>query len=130
DEGGVMLNPSVRRTLAPRGVTPVLEALDRRDRISALSCVTLSPALARPGLYFPPPPMNKNATAEDAVAVLAERRRPLPGGVTVVWDQHKIHSRAKAVKAYLAEHPEVVAEDFPADAPEANPDEWVWGWAK
>ena len=34
------------------------------------------------------------------------------------------------VKQYLARHPEIVTEDFPGYAPEANPDEGVWGWAK
>ena len=31
---------------------------------------------------------------------------------------------------YLAEHPEVVAENFPGYAPDLNPDEGVWGWTK
>jgi transposase len=52
DESGFFLTPTVRRTLAPRGKTPVLKAWDRRDRWSAISCVTLSPAAGRPGLYF------------------------------------------------------------------------------
>ena len=34
------------------------------------------------------------------------------------------------MKAYLTRHPEIVAEDFPGYAPEADPDEGVWGWAK
>jgi hypothetical protein len=34
------------------------------------------------------------------------------------------------VKAWLAEHGEVVVEDFPAHDPDANPAEWVWSWAK
>ena len=32
DEAGFQLTPSVRRTLAPRGQTPVLDCWDRRDR--------------------------------------------------------------------------------------------------
>src|SRR3954451_8702696 len=43
DESGFFLTPTVRRTLAPRGETPVLDAWDRRDRWSAISYVTLSP---------------------------------------------------------------------------------------
>jgi transposase len=43
DESGFFLTPTVRRTLAPRGKTPVLAAWDRRDRLSAISCITLSP---------------------------------------------------------------------------------------
>ena len=34
------------------------------------------------------------------------------------------------VKAYLARHPEVVAEDFPGYALDANPGEGAWGWTK
>jgi transposase len=130
DESGFMLNPSVRRTLAPCGKTPILEALDRRDRISAISCITLSPVLARPGLYFRLLPVNQNAHGEDVVEFLKELRGQLRGPFTVIWDRHKIHSKSKAVKAYLALHPEIVAEDLPAYAPEANPDEWVWNWTK
>ncbi len=130
DESGFQLNPSVRKTLAPRGKTPVLECRDRRDRISAISCITLSPLVGRPGLYFELLPVNETAHAEDVVAFLKRLRRQLRGGFTVVWDRHKIHGRSRLVKAYLAEHPEVVAEDFPGYTPELNPDEWVWGWAK
>lgn len=130
DESGFMLNPSVRRTLAPRGKTPILEAWDRRDRISAISCITLSPQLARPGLYFDLMPVNQTVHAEQVVEFLEKLRRQLRGPFTVIWDRHKIHSKAKAVKAYLAKHPEIVAEDLPAYAPEANPDEWVWNWTK
>ncbi len=54
----------------------------------------------------------------------------VPGEWTVVWDRNNIHSRSKVVKAWLAGHPNVVVEDFPSYAPDANPDEWVWGWAK
>src|SRR5262249_15709525 len=52
------------------------------------------------------------------------------GGVTVVWDRNQIHSRARAVRAWLAEHPGVVVEDFPGYVPDLNPDEGVWGWTK
>ena len=130
DESGFMLTPSVRRTLAPRGKTPILEAWDRRDRISAISCITLSPVRARPGLYFSLLPVNRTVHAEEVVEFLEELRGKLRGPFTVIWDRHKIHSKAKAVKAYLAKNPEIVAEDLPAYAPEANPDEWVWNWTK
>jgi transposase len=130
DESGFYLTPSVRRTLAPRGQTPVLECWDRRDKISALSCITLSPVLGRPGLYFELLPVNQTVHAEDVVAFLGELRRQLRGPFTVVWDRSNIHSKAKVVKAWLAEHPEVRVEDFPGYAPDLNPDEWVWSWTK
>jgi transposase len=130
DESGFQLTPSIRRTLAPRGKTPVMEAWDRRDRISAISCITLSPVLARPGLYFQLLPDNQTVHGEEVVEFLKELRAQLRGPFTVIWDRHRIHSKAKVVKEYLAKHPEIVAEDLPAYDPQSNPDEWVWSWTK
>jgi transposase len=127
DESGFFLTPTVRRTLAPRGKTPVLEAWDRRDRWSAISCITLSPVAGRPGLYFDL--LDHNVHGDDVVEFLTELHRRL-GAVTVVWDRNNIHSKAKVVKAWLAKHPAVVAEDFPGYVPDLNPDEGVWGWTK
>lgn len=130
DESGFQLTPSVRRTLAPRGRTPVLDCWDRRDRISAISCITLSPVVGRPGLYFQLLPVNQTVHGGEVVSFLAELRRQLRGPFTVVWDRSKIHRKSKAVQAWLSEHSEVVVEDFPAYAPTLNPDEWVWSWTK
>ncbi len=130
DESGFHLTPCVRRSLAPRGKTPVLDCWDRRDRISAISAITLSPVRGRPGLYFELLPLNKTVHGEEVVAFLEQLRRQLRGPFTVVWDRSKIHSRSKAVKAWLVKHAEVVAEDFPGYTPTLNPDEWVWGWTK
>jgi transposase len=127
DESGFFLTPTVRRTLAPRGQTPVLSAWDRRDRWSAISCITVSPVAARPGLYFDL--HGHTIRGPDVVAFLAELHRRL-GPLTVVWDRNQIHSKSKVVKAWLAKHPGVVAEDFPGYVPDRNPDEGVWGWAK
>jgi transposase len=127
DESGFFLTPTVRRTMAPRGQTPVIDAWDRRDRWSAISCITISPARARPGLYFELLP--KNAKAPDIVNFLSELRRKI-GPLTVIWDRSSIHSKSKLVKAWLADHPDVVAESFPGYVPDLNPDEGVWGWTK
>lgn len=130
DESGFQLTPSVRRTLAPRGQTPVLECWDRRDRISAISGITLSPIAGRPGLYFELLPVNRTVHADEVVAFLKDLRRQLRGPFTVVWDRHGIHSTSHLVKAFLAEHADIQVEDFPGYVPDLNPDEWVWGWAK
>ena len=123
------LTPTVRRTLAPRGQTPILPCWDRRDKISAISAITLSPQRHLPGLYFWLLPDKKNFHGEEVVAFLKQLRQQLRR-LTVIWDRNQIHSRSRVVRAYLAEHPEVVVEDFPGYAPELNPDEMVWGWAK
>jgi transposase len=130
DESGFQLTPTVRRTLAPRGGAPVVDGWDRRDKISAISCITLSPRRARPNLFFELLPDNANVRAADVVRYLQALRRQLPGAWTVVWDRSNLHSRSRLVRAWLARHPEVVAEDFPGYFPELNPDEGVWGWTK
>jgi len=127
DESGFFLTPTVRRTLAPRGKTPVPKSWDRRDRWSAISCVALSPVAGRPGLYSDL--LDHNVRGEDVVTFLAELRRRL-GRLTVVWDRNQIHSKSRAVRAWLADHPDVAADDFPGYVPDLNPDEGVWGWTK
>jgi transposase len=129
DESGFMLMPLVRRTLARRGQRVFLRCSAKHDRISAISCVTLSPQAMHVGLYFGFL-LNENFHGEEVVEFLKYLIRQLPGEWTVVWDRNNIHSKAKVVKAWLAKHPQVVVEDFPAHAPDADPDEWVWSWAK
>ena len=127
DKSGFFLTPTVRRTPAPRGQTPVLAAWDRRDRLSAISAITLSPVAARPNLFFRLFPHHVHA--EQVVAFLAELHRSL-GAMTVVWDRGPIHDKSGLVRAWLAKHPKVVTEKLPAYAPTLNPDEGVWGWTK
>jgi transposase len=130
DESGYMLTPTVRRTWAPCGSKPVLDCWDRRDRISAISALTVSPERGRLDLIFDLLPDNTNARAEDVVEFLEQLRRRLPNGYTVLWDGSSIHRKAALVDAYLWKHPEIKTERLPAYAPEVNPDELVWGWSK
>ena len=130
DESGYMLTPTVRRTWAPCGSKPVLDCWDRRDRISAISAVTVSPKQGRLDLIFDLLPDNTNARAEDIVEFLEKLRRRLPNGFTVLWDGSNIHRKARLVDTYLWKHPEIRSERLPAYAPEVNPDELVWGWSK
>ncbi len=129
DESGFLLTPLVRRTLAPRGQRVIMRCSARHDRLSTISCVTLSPKAMRVGLYFQLL-VNQNVHGEEVVAFLKYLTGQVPGEWTVVWDRSKIHSRSSVVRAWLSQHPQVVVEDFPPYDPDANPDEWVWSWAK
>jgi hypothetical protein len=130
DESGFLLSPVVRRTLAPRGRTPILDCSDRHDRISVVSAITLSPRAVRVGLHFMLLGNNANFHAEEVVLFLRQLKGEVGGPWTIVWDRNQIHSKARAVRAWLAGHPEVVVEEFPAHAPNTNPDEEVWCWTK
>lgn len=130
DESGFFLTPTVRRTWGPTGQTPELSCPDKRDRLSAISGISLSPQRSRLNFYFTLLPDNKNVKAADVVRFIRHVKKQLGGPFTVLWDGSNTHSRSRLVKAYLAKHPEVVAETFPAYAPEINPDENVWSWTK
>jgi transposase len=130
DESGYMLTPTVRRTWAPRASKPDVDCWDRRDRISAVSALTVSPKQGRFNLIFDLMPDNTNIHADDIVGFLEQMRRRLPKGFTVLWDGSRIHRKAALVDAYLWKHPEIVTERLPAYAPELNPDELVWNWSK
>jgi DDE superfamily endonuclease len=129
DESGFMLMPLVRRTLARRGQRVFLHCSAKHDRISAISCVTLSPQALRVGLYFWLL-LNENFHGDEVVDFLEYLTHKVPGEWTVVWDRNNIHSTSKVVKAWLAKHPRVVVEDFPTHDPDGDADEWVWSWAK
>jgi transposase len=130
DEAGFMLTPLVRRSLWPRGLKQIIDALQRHDRISAISCITLGVNDEQPKLHFELLPQGLNATAEDIVAFLNDLRRKVTGPLTVVWDRHRIHSRSRMVEEWLARQSDVVLEDLPGYSPKLNPDEMVWGWLK
>lgn len=130
DESGFLLSPTVRRSYAPRGKTPVLVRSDKHDRISVASAITLSPRALRVGLHFMLLGDNENFHGEEVVLFLRQLKGEVGGPWTIVWDRNQIHGRSRVVKAWLAGHPKVVVEDFPSHAPDSNPDEEVWSWTK
>jgi putative transposase len=127
DESGFLLIPTVRRTWAPCGKTPLVFHRYQRDKISAISAVTVSPRRRHLGLYchfhF------DNITHLEVAAFLRLLLRHLSGHIILLWDGGSIH-RGPAVRQLLARHPRLHVERFPAYAPELNPDEQVWNHFK
>lgn len=127
DESGFLITPTVRRTWAPRGQTPILRHWHRHDRISVISGVSVSPLRRRCGLYFQCHAENIRAVA--AARFLQHLLRHLAGPIIVLWDNSKTH-QGPVIRALLARHARLRLEYFPAYAPELNPDEGVWALAK
>lgn len=125
-----MLTPLARRTYAPRGQTPIQRCWDRRDRISAISAITLSPVRQRLGLYFQLLPDNRNVRAQNVVEFLRLLLRQLRRPMTIIWDRSNVHQRALVVRDFLCKHRRIVTAQLPAYAPELNPDEGVWSYTK
>jgi transposase len=121
--------PLVRRTWAPRGVTPILRQRTRsREKVSAVGVVTISPRRRRLGLYVALYP-NANVSAPVLVQFLKDLRRHVRGPLLLVWDRLATH-RGHVMQAYLARCPQVRAVLLPPYAPELNPVEYVWSHLK
>ena len=123
DESGFLLIPNVRRTWAPRGDTPVIYHRYRRDKISAISAVSVSPQRQRLGLYVHFHRLN--ITRIEVAIFLRDLLRHLRGPIILLWDGGSIH-QGEEVERILRKHPRLHCQRFPAYAPELNPDEWVW----
>jgi transposase len=128
DECGFLLIPNVRRTWAPRGHTPIIRHRYRRDKVSAISAVTVSARRRRCGLYVHFYP-GRNITHVEVAVFLRALLRQLRGPVIVLWDGGSIH-KGPDVRALLARCPRVHVERFPGYAPDLNPDEFVWAHFK
>lgn len=129
DEAGFMLEPTVRRTYAPRGKTPVHRIGNPHARISAIGVITLSPSLDTIGLRYGLLGDNLNFQGPTVVQFLRTLRTEISAPLTIVWDQIAIHD-CEEVEEYLASTREVVAEPFPAYAPELNPADGIWRYIK
>jgi transposase len=122
-----MLQPTVRRTWAPKGQTPILHSWDRRDRLSVISALTCSPKRHRLGLYFTIE--NHNIRTDDFEAFVAALLKHFPMGIILVIDRWMVHrSGVGKLKARFGKRVDV--EWLPAYAPELNPDEQVWNHSK
>ena len=127
DESGFLLIPSVRKTWAPRGQTPLLRFWQRHDKISVISGVSVSPRRQHVGLYYQLHPTNIHHA--EVCAFLRHLLRHLRGAVFVLWDNGRIH-RGQVIRAFCRAFPRLHVAFFPAYAPELNPDESVWHRAK
>jgi transposase len=120
DESGLYPLPSVVRTSAPVGHTPILQAWCTRDHLSAIS------ALSPEGkLYFSCQDHALNSA--DGVAFPAHLRREVPGRLVLIWDGAPMH-RSQVIRAFLANGAaqRLHLERLPAYAPELNPGAALW----
>lgn len=124
DEAGFSDRPSVRRTWAPRGKTPIIVSAGgwkTRTIAGAIACKANGYA---PRLFLRI--VRGTMRAPEAIRLIKNLRRHIRGKVILVWDGLPAH-RAKLVKAYLhAQRSWLNVYRFPAYAPELNPQEYVW----
>jgi transposase len=129
DEAGFMMTPTIRRTFAPRGSTPVTKIWDPHGRISVSGTISISPRRTRVRFSFYMLGANTNFRGPSVVEALKHLRSQIPGPLTIIWDQIIIHS-SDVVLQYLRSVPDLIIESFPPYAPELNPVDRAWFYLK
>ena len=127
DESGFLLIPHVAKTWAPVGQTPIHRHIYRRDKISVISAISVSPKWQRLNLYYYL--YYDNIGQEEVCLFLRHLLRHLRGQVIVLLDNSSTH-KGEPLEELLRQHPRLHIEHFPSYAPELNPDEGVWSRAK
>ncbi len=124
DESGFYLLPSVVKTYAPIGETPVLSVPLTRDHLSAISGITEDGRLLIQV-------KDHSIKGIDCVEFLKHLLRHIPGKLMVIWDGSTIH-RCQPVKDFLKteQGQRLWLESLPAYAPDLNPDEGIWRYTK
>lgn len=126
DESGVSERPSVRRTWAPRGQTPVLIHAFNWGKISVASALAYRWDGRRSRLYFQTRPGSYGA--ESLILFLKDLRRHFRGQqVILVWDGLPAH-KSRILQTYLQSQRHWLQEErLPGYAPDLNPVETLWG---
>ena len=123
DEAGFSSEPNLGRTYGLKGRTPVVKTTGQRQKVSAISAVS-----AKGGFWCQVYTGMLNAGR--FVEFLKGFRRGGRGKVFLVVDGHPSH-RAKVVAAYVAAcRGDLELHFLPPYAPDLNPDEFVWQYAK
>lgn len=126
DESGISERPTVRRTWAPRGQTPVIAGSGSWKVRSVIGAIVCDPGSLRPKFYLA---IISGIVRKAGVAkFLSQLRRHEHGRLILLWDNLSSH-RGTWVKDWAGKNRTTVAF-LPAYAPELNPVEYAWATAK
>lgn len=130
DESGFSERPSIRRTWAPRGHTPVLTHRFRSwNNLSIIGALAYPARSSRKARVLWMTHVGAVRSGE-IVRFLRHLRRHVSGPVLLLWDGLHAH-RSLETRAYLeAERVWLTVHRLPAYAPELNPVEGMWAWCK
>jgi len=122
DESGLSERPTRVKTWAPKGQTPVLQYSFNWKQLSLIAGVTVANFYFR---FF-----NGAIKAPQLVEYLQALARQIKGKLLIIWDGLPAH-RSRLVRAYVESLGDrIVLERLPAYAPELNPVEYLFGYAK
>ncbi len=125
DESGFSQRPSIVRTWAPRGHTPILRMPFNWKRLSVTGALAVAPDLSRVRTLLSPKPGSVDGPT--TVAFLRSVRRHVPAPVLLVWDRLPAHVSRLTRDWIATQHHWLEVEWLPPYAPELNPVEYLWG---
>lgn len=129
DESGFLLLPLVRRTIAPKGRTPMLRHRARqRDKVSVAAALTLSPAGRHVNLFYQSYPnayVNSQVYAQFLRGLLRQIACPL----VLIHDGGSMH-KGDPLRKLCSDVPRLDLNLLPPYAPELNPTEALWNYQK
>jgi transposase len=123
DEAGFSSEPNLGRTYGKKGETPVVTTTGQRQKVSAISAVNAKGAFwcsVYTGM------LNAERFVDFLQAFLKTRR----GKVYLVVDGHPSHRAKKVQKFVQSTRGRLELHFLPPYAPDLNPDEFVWQYAK
>lgn len=128
DESAFSDKPMVRKTWAPKGITPILKVPGGWTTRSVVGLITCSPQGKRPRLYFRT--MKGAVNANTFVRFLKAMKRHVRGKLILIIDNLRVH-KSKTARAYYTSQPSWLTVEFlPPYAPELNPTEYLWSSGK
>ena len=129
DESGFLLLPLVRRTLAPRGCTPLLRHRARqRDKVSVAAALVLSPAGRHVNLFYRSYP-NAYVNSEVYAQFLRSLLRHIASPLVLVHDGGSMH-KGDPMRKLCSDVSRLDLNLLPPYAPELNPTEALWNYEK
>lgn len=127
DESGFSLRPSVRRTWAPKGQTPIIRHHFNWKRLHAVGAICCKPDGTAPNLQIQLQAVPVNG--ETTIAFIDALHKSVDGRVTLIWDGLPAH-RSTKVTTHIEAQEWLTVERLPAYAPELNPVEYLWAAIK
>jgi transposase len=123
DEAGFSSEPNLGRTYGKKGETPVVSTTGQRQKVNAISAVNAKGAFwcsVYTGMF----------NAERFVEFLQDFLKTRRGKVYLVVDGHPSHRAKKVQKFVQSTGGRLELHFLPPYAPDLNPDEFVWQYAK
>jgi putative transposase len=130
DESGFLMAPLVKRSLAPIGVTPLLEHRARhRDKVSAAAALLLSPTRGHVRLVYQTFPNTYVDVALYGFFLRHVVLHAVRGPLLLVHDNGSMH-HGDPLRALCHDVVRLDLNVLPPYAPELNPVEYLWNWCK